>query len=39
VNGADAIQRDAEILKAGGRLVSTQCVTDMPWFAEQRITA
>jgi D-arabinose 1-dehydrogenase-like Zn-dependent alcohol dehydrogenase len=37
VNGADAIQRDAEILQAGGRLVATQCVTDMPWFAEQRI--
>jgi hypothetical protein len=39
VNGADATQRDTGILEAGGLLVSTQCVTDMPWFAEQRITA
>jgi hypothetical protein len=39
VNGADAIRRDAEILKAGGRLVSTLYAADMPWFAERRITA
>ncbi len=39
VNGADAIRRDADILKAGGRLVSTLYVADVPWFAERRITA
>jgi NADPH:quinone reductase-like Zn-dependent oxidoreductase len=39
VNGADAIRREAEIVKAGGRLVSTLYVADIPWFAERRITA
>ena len=39
VNGADAIRRDANILKADGRLVSTLYVADIPWFAERRITA
>ena len=39
VNGADAIRRDADILKAGGHLVSTLYVADVPWFAERRITA
>jgi hypothetical protein len=39
VNGAEAIRRGAEILKAGGRLVSKQYAADIPWFAKQRITA
>lgn len=39
VNGADAIRRDADILKAGGHLVSTLYVADIPWFAQRRITA
>jgi hypothetical protein len=32
-------RRDAEILKPGGRLVSTLYAADIPWFAERRITA
>jgi NADPH:quinone reductase len=39
VNNADAIRRDAEILKAGGRLVSTLYAADIPWFAKQGIRA
>jgi NADPH:quinone reductase len=39
VNGADAIRRDADILKVGGRLVSTLYVADIPWFAERHISA
>ena len=39
VNGRNAIRRDAEILKAGGHLVSTQYAADIPWFAEHRIAA
>jgi D-arabinose 1-dehydrogenase-like Zn-dependent alcohol dehydrogenase len=39
VNGADAIRRDADILKAGGRLVSTLYAADIPWFAEREIAA
>lgn len=39
VSGADAIRRDAEMLKAGGRLVSTVYAADVPWFAARRITA
>jgi NADPH2:quinone reductase len=39
VNGADAIRRDADILKPGGHLVSTVYAADIPWFAEHRITA
>ncbi len=39
VNGADAIRRDAEILKSGGRLVSTLFVADESWFAERGISA
>jgi NADPH:quinone reductase-like Zn-dependent oxidoreductase len=39
VNGADAIRRDAEILKSGGGLVSTIHVADEAWFAERNITA
>jgi NADPH:quinone reductase-like Zn-dependent oxidoreductase len=39
VNGADAIRRDADVLKAGGHLVSTTYAADAAWFAERRITA
>ena len=39
VNGADAIRRDAEILKSGGSLVSTIYAADEGWFAERQITA
>jgi NADPH:quinone reductase len=39
VNGKDAIQRDAEILKAGGKLVSTINGADEAWFAERKIVA
>jgi NADPH:quinone reductase len=39
VNGAEAIRRDADVLKAGGHLVSTVYAADAPWFAERRITA
>jgi NADPH:quinone reductase-like Zn-dependent oxidoreductase len=38
-NGKDAIQRDAEILATGGRLVSTVYAADEAWFAERNITA
>jgi NADPH:quinone reductase len=36
INGKDAIRRDAEILKAGGNLVSTLYAADEQWFAERR---
>jgi NADPH:quinone reductase-like Zn-dependent oxidoreductase len=39
VNGPDAIRRDAELLKSGGRLVSTINAADEGWFAERHITA
>ena len=39
VNGADAIRRDAEILKSGGSPVSTIYAADEKWFAERKITA
>ena len=39
VNGKDAIGRDAEILKAGGSLVSTIYAADEKWFTERKITA
>jgi NADPH:quinone reductase len=39
VNGPDAIRRDAEILKPGGRLVSTVYAANEEWFAEGQITA
>jgi NADPH:quinone reductase len=39
VNGKDAIQRDAEILKSGGSLVSTLYAADERWFADRKITA
>jgi NADPH2:quinone reductase len=39
VNGSGVINRDAEILKSGGRLVSTIFAADEKWFAERHITA
>jgi NADPH2:quinone reductase len=39
VNGSQAIQRDADILKRGGSLVSTIFAADEKWFAERQITA
>jgi NADPH:quinone reductase-like Zn-dependent oxidoreductase len=39
VNGKDAIRGDAEILKAGGNLVSTLYAADEEWFAARKITA
>jgi NADPH2:quinone reductase len=39
VNGPQAIQRDADILKRGGSLVSTIFAADEKWFAERQITA
>jgi NADPH:quinone reductase-like Zn-dependent oxidoreductase len=39
VSNADAIRRDAEILKSGGGLVSTIYAADVAWFAERHITA
>jgi NADPH:quinone reductase-like Zn-dependent oxidoreductase len=39
VSGPDAIRRDAEVIRPGGRLVSTVFAADEGWFAQQRITA
>jgi NADPH:quinone reductase-like Zn-dependent oxidoreductase len=39
VNGPDAIRRDAEVIRPGGRLVSTIFAADEKWFAQQQITA
>jgi NADPH:quinone reductase-like Zn-dependent oxidoreductase len=39
VNGTDAIRRDAEVIRSGGRLVSTIFAADEGWFAERQITA
>ena len=39
VNGPAGIKRDAEILKRGGRLVSTTFTADVDWFAECKISA
>ena len=39
VNDKNAIHRDAEILKAGGNLVSTLYAADEGWFAQRRIAA
>ena len=39
VNDPQAIRRDADILKPGGRLVSTIFAADEKWFAERQITA
>jgi NADPH:quinone reductase-like Zn-dependent oxidoreductase len=39
VSGKDAIRRDAEIIRPGGRLVSTIFAADEGWFADRQITA
>jgi D-arabinose 1-dehydrogenase-like Zn-dependent alcohol dehydrogenase len=39
VNGPDAIRRDAEVIRPGGRLVSTIFAADEAWFAERQIIA
>jgi NADPH2:quinone reductase len=39
VNGAKAIGRDAEVLKAGGGVLSTIRAADEKWFAGRQITA
>jgi NADPH:quinone reductase len=38
-NGPDAIRRDAEVIRPGGRLVSTIFAADEGWFAQRQITA
>lgn len=39
VSGKNAIRHDAEVLKSGGALVSTQYAADESWFADRQITA
>jgi NADPH:quinone reductase len=39
VSGPDAIRRDAEVIRPGGRLVSTVFAADEDWFAKRQITA
>ena len=39
VSDADATRRDAEVLRSGGRLVSTVHAADESWFAEHQIAA
>ncbi len=39
VSGPDVIRRDAEVIRPGGRLVSTIFAADEGWFAERQITA
>jgi NADPH2:quinone reductase len=39
VDGPEASRRNAEIIRPGGRLVSTLYGADVPWFAERKITA
>jgi NADPH:quinone reductase len=39
VSGPDVIRRDAEIIRPGGRLVSTIFAADEAWFAARQITA
>ncbi|MFZ0190189.1 MAG: NADP-dependent oxidoreductase [Streptosporangiaceae bacterium] len=39
VSGPDAIRRDAEVIRPGGRLVSTVFAADEGWFADRQITA
>ncbi len=39
VSGRDAIGRDAEVIRPGGRLVSTLFAADEGWFAARQITA
>ena len=39
VSSADAIKRDAEVIRPGGRLVSTIFAADEGWFAQRQVTA
>jgi NADPH:quinone reductase len=39
VSGPDAIRRDAEVIRPGGRLVSTIFAADEGWFAGRQVTA
>jgi NADPH2:quinone reductase len=39
VNGPGAIQGDAQLLRSGGRLVSTLFGADVAWFADRQISA
>ncbi len=39
VNGPDAVRRDGEVIRPGGRLVSTIFAADEGWFAKRQITA
>jgi NADPH:quinone reductase-like Zn-dependent oxidoreductase len=39
VSGPDVIRRDAEVIRPGGRLVSTIFAADEAWFAERQISA
>lgn len=39
ISGKDVIGRDAEIIRPGGRLVSTIFAADEGWFAQRQITA
>jgi NADPH2:quinone reductase len=39
VSNADAIKRDAEVIRPGGRLVSTIFAADEGWFAQRQISA
>ena len=39
VSGPDAIRREAEVIRRGGRLVSTIFAADQRWFAQRQITA
>jgi NADPH:quinone reductase-like Zn-dependent oxidoreductase len=39
ISGPDVIGRDAEVIRPGGRLVSTIFAADQGWFAERKITA
>jgi NADPH:quinone reductase-like Zn-dependent oxidoreductase len=39
VNGPDAIRRDADVIRPGGRLVSTIFAAGEGWFAQRQITA
>jgi NADPH:quinone reductase-like Zn-dependent oxidoreductase len=39
ISGPDAIRRDAEVIRPGGRIVSTVFAADEGWFAERKIIA
>jgi NADPH:quinone reductase len=39
VSGPEAIRRDAEVIRPGGRLVSTIFAADEGWFAQRQVTA